>query len=384
MPLNDYKNCLIVAAAGSGKTTYLARKALGCADPVLITTFTLANEAEIRKKIIEINGFIPPNITVQTFFSFLLQHGVRPYQGYLYKSNIRGMLLVNEQSGIRYKTKQGFNVLYAEDKEFEKHYFSNSQKIYSDKISKFIVRANTECGGEIISRLSRIYANIYFDEIQDMAGYDLEIIKLLFATSSNVLLVGDPRQVTYQTHHDKMHKGYKDGKIEEFILDKCKKLDCFVDKESLNVSHRNNSKICSFSSRLYDQYPASQACNCATCRAVVTDHEGIFVVRTKDVTHYSSLYKPTVLRYSGAGDYEWNFGASKGLGFERVLIYPTKGMAKYLKDGVARTGTGNKTKEAFDIAKFYVASTRARRSVGIVMDFKDDSLLIEGVEKFYP
>lgn len=44
-------NKLIVAAAGSGKTTYLVNEALKIVDEkVLITTFTEANENEIRKK----------------------------------------------------------------------------------------------------------------------------------------------------------------------------------------------------------------------------------------------------------------------------------------------------------------------------------------------
>jgi superfamily I DNA/RNA helicase len=384
MPLDDHKNRLIVAAAGSGKTTYLARKALECKESVLITTYTLANESEIKKKIVELNKFIPGNITVQTFFSFLLQHGVRPYQGYLYKPDIKGMLLVNEQSGVRYKNAKGFNVLFAEDPDFERHYFTKSGRIFSDKISKFIFRANNQSAGEVINRLTRIYSSIFFDEIQDMAGYDLEIIKLLFGGSSNVLLVGDPRQVTYLTHHDKLHKVFKDGRIEEFILEKCKKLKCFVDKDTLNMSHRNNAKICFVSSRLYDQYPESKACTCMECRAVITDHEGVFVLRSKDLLDYQRLFKPTTLRYSGAEENEWNYGASKGLGFERVLIFPTKGIVKYLTNGELRIKVGEKVKEAFDIAKFYVALTRARRSVAIVMDFKDGDNLIEGIEKFIP
>ena len=44
-------NRLIVAAAGSGKTTFLVEEALKIKDKnVLMTTFTEANEAEIKKK----------------------------------------------------------------------------------------------------------------------------------------------------------------------------------------------------------------------------------------------------------------------------------------------------------------------------------------------
>ncbi len=62
------KNKLIIAAAGSGKTTFLVNQAKEIQDEnVIITTYTEANEAEIRNKF---NGHVPPNITIQTWFSF--------------------------------------------------------------------------------------------------------------------------------------------------------------------------------------------------------------------------------------------------------------------------------------------------------------------------
>ena len=63
-------NELIIASAGSGKTTKLVEKALEKAksgDSVLITTFTEACEQEIREKLIkESKGYIPTLITIQT------------------------------------------------------------------------------------------------------------------------------------------------------------------------------------------------------------------------------------------------------------------------------------------------------------------------------
>lgn len=51
-------NKLVIAAAGSGKTTYLINNALSVPENenVLITTYTEANADEIRKKILDING----------------------------------------------------------------------------------------------------------------------------------------------------------------------------------------------------------------------------------------------------------------------------------------------------------------------------------------
>ncbi len=149
-------NKLIIAAAGAGKTTFLVKEALKQKDGnVLITTYTQANEEEIRKKIIEINGCIPENITIQTWFSFLLQHGVRPYQGCLFEKKVKGMILVNEQSAIKYYINGHIPVCYKENE--EKHYFTNTFKIYSDKLSKFVIRCNQKSDGAVIDRLSRIF-----------------------------------------------------------------------------------------------------------------------------------------------------------------------------------------------------------------------------------
>jgi len=201
MQSNLLNNKLIIAAAGSGKTTFLVDEALKQKEgKVLITTYTQANEAEIRKRIIEKNKCIPKNITVQTWFSFLLKHGVRPFQGILFEKKIKGLILVNSQSGLKGYTKSKRPIYFGEEKEFEKHYFSNALKIYSDKLSKFVFRCNEKSNGNVIDRISRIYSHIFIDEVQDLAGYDLELLKLFFNCSSTTLLVGDPRQGTYSTN----------------------------------------------------------------------------------------------------------------------------------------------------------------------------------------
>lgn len=100
-------NRLIIAAAGAGKTTYLVNQAIQQSVNVLITTYTIANEMEIRKKFIELNGCVPHNVTIQTWYSFLLQHGVRPFQGVVLDDKIHGMILVNKKSGKRYDSKNG-------------------------------------------------------------------------------------------------------------------------------------------------------------------------------------------------------------------------------------------------------------------------------------
>lgn len=355
------KNKLLIASAGAGKTTLLVREALSCSKAVLITTFTEENEREIRKKFVKLNnGVIPSNVTIQTWFSFLIEHGAKPYQGKLTNKKMNGLFLVNQKSGLKFKGK--FPVYYKED-EIDKHYFTHDYQIYSDKLSKFVLNCNEKSNGYVIERISALFQCIFIDEVQDLAGYDLEIVKLLLQTDSTIKMVGDPRQVTYHTHFTSKYKKYFEGKIQDFIINecKCKKIECNVDLETLKKSWRNNQIICDFANKIFPNYPKSE-----TLQTEVTEHDGVFLVREKDVEQYLKDYCPIQLRYSRKKkvnkNYEIkNFGESKGSTYDRVLIYPTNAILDWLLN--------NKQFESFQSqCKFYVAVTRAKYSVAIICD----------------
>lgn len=373
---------LIIAAAGSGKTTYLANEALGQNGKVLILTYTLSNEDVIKRRLIQKVGCIPSNITIQTWFSFLLQHGVKPYQGSLNDSlfdrNIRGMLLVNNASGLRYQN--GSRPVYWGESDFDKHYFTKDFKIYSDKISKFVFKCNIQSNGAVIDRLSRIYDHVFIDEVQDLAGHDLELLKLLFKSSISVLLVGDPRQVTYLTHRERKYAQYRYGKIREFVnneLGKC--ITCRVDETTLGASHRCNQIICKYSSRLFPSLPESTPCSC--CLQSGIDHQGVFLVKPSHLNKYVQAFNVMQLRWDRKTNVlpnmsVMNFGEAKGETFDRVIIYPTKDMEKWVKDSSTTLSDGAR-------AKFYVALTRARYSATIVMDY-DDGFESDCLAKYAP
>lgn len=372
-------NKLIIAAAGSGKTTFLVNEALNKnSESVLITTFTEANESEIRNRIIGIKGFIPTNIKVQTWFSFLLQHGVRPFQsilnGDIHDANI-GFCLVSEKSGAKINSegKQVIlngNPIYWGEKDFLKFYFNRNYNIYSDKISKFVCDSNEASDGAVISRVSRVFDHIFIDEVQDLAGYDLEILKLLFKSESSLVVVGDPRQVTYLTHHSRKFAKYADGKIKSYVQNELgKKIICEIDETTLSTSHRNNQLVCDYSAKLFPDFPKSKACNCIECQ-VCDIHLGVFMIKPSEVDKYLEKYNPVQLRWSATkkvnGNYSvQNFGESKGVTMNRVLIYPTEPMKAWIRDNQFKL-----TIEAR--AKFYVSLTRSRLSSTIVMEYNDD------------
>lgn len=367
------ENRLVIASAGSGKTTYLVEQALKIrGQRVLITTYTESNEAEIRKKFFDLAGRIPPNVVITTWFSLLITHGVLPFQGGVFDFAVRGMLLVQSQSAVRFVNGRGIAVCWPEN-DVAKHYFDPQGRVYSDKLAKLVIRCNERSGGAVIDRLNRVFPNVFVDEVQDLAGYDLDILEALARSRVRLLMVGDPRQVTYLTHNERRLAKYADGGIADFLQTLPQKLKIEIDDTSLNRSHRNSAVICAVSSRLFPALAATQACDCASCRQAPPAHAGMFLVRQADYAEYLATVRPMQLRdkitSSGVDPASpvMNFGESKGRGFDHVVIIPTGPMQKWLADPQT-------TLAAQSRARLYVAITRARHSVAVAMDWKAASL----------
>lgn len=363
------ENKIIIAAAGSGKTTYLVEEAVKIKDErVLITTYTESNEAEIRQKFFDLVGRVPANVVIMTWFSFLITHGVKPFQGGLFEFPVSGMVLVSAQSGLRFRNRQGKPVFWPED-DIGKHYFDAIRRVYSDKLPKLAIRCNEKSDGAVIDRISRVFPHVFVDEVQDLAGYDLDILAVLARSSVRLLMVGDPRQVTYLTHHERRYKKYADGGIVDFLRNELpREVSVDIDETTLNRSHRNSAVICAVSSRLFPDLPASQACECVRCRTGTAAGTGAFILRMADYAHYLMTVRPMQLRdkiTSPGVDRRWpamNFGESKGRGFDHVVILPTEPMRRWLADPATILPPQSR-------AKFYVALTRGRHSVAIAMDW---------------
>jgi DNA helicase II / ATP-dependent DNA helicase PcrA len=359
---------LIIAAAGSGKTTYLVTEALKIKDEnVLLTTFTDANEEKIKEKFTFINRVIPSNITIQTWFSFLIQHGVKPYRGGIFEEPINGLCFFNGRSSIGVR-----------EADTRKYYLDHNNRIYSDKLSQFTLKCNSMSKGSVIKRISKIFPFIFIDEVQDLSGYDLDILKLLFDSSCQILLVGDPRQGTYSTSNSAKYNKYSRSNIVYFFESPEVQKTLNVDTTSLQTNHRSNQQICDFSNKLFPQY---QPVNSG--QKMITGHDGVFLVREQDIEAYLSEYATCIqLRYNikeprvKKNHDAINFGNSKGLEFDRVLIYPTESFLEWIKNSSTELAQTSR-------CKFYVAVTRARYSVGIIYNYKDNEV-IEGTEKYQP
>ncbi len=230
--------------------------------------------------------------------------------------------------------------------------------MYSDKVSKFACRVIENSSGLPLQRFEQIFDKLLIDESQDLAGYDLELIQLLLNSNVELTLVGDPRQATYSTNSGAKNKRFRGpnivSKFEEW------KNAGYCDIEFQNFSHRCVQAICDFADQFHPEAPKTKSKN-----SVVTDHDGVFAIKKRLVPIYMESYKPQPLRYSRATrdipGKPINYGNAKGMTFNRTLIYPHAPLKKFLK-------TGDLKDAGKELAKIYVAVTRARQSVAFVVD----------------
>lgn len=370
---SNHSNKIIVASAGSRKTTFIVKKALSSpSDNILILSYTIDNINQIRNYIIRENGFIPTNITILSWYSFLLQECVRPYQNFVYSQ--KRIETVYFPPDIR-KFKEEKRLIKKEN--IKSYFLVGGKYIINEHISEFSCLCNVRSNGKVIGRLEEIYSKIFIDEVQDISGYDFDIVELLFKSKIKCYLVGDCRQATYFTTCSPKYKKYKGKNIVNLFNYWQSKNLCSVFEK--NDCYRSNQIICDFADGFYPNLIKTQSFN-----NVETGHDGLFVVKESQVFSYVEKYNPTILRWNRNAETfgleAKNFGTTKGQTFERVLIFPTEGFKKYLTDGKLTKVTkkmNKKTKvvtevisDTFDLAKLYVAITRAKYSVAIVFNGK--------------
>jgi DNA helicase-2/ATP-dependent DNA helicase PcrA len=344
------KNKVVIACAGSGKTTRIVREALAQPDRrIAIITYTNNNIREIISRFGELNSGVPKHVDVVTWFGFLLRQCARPYQRSKYSAKrIESLLFVNEQSAK-----------YIPENEIGRHYFANGEFIYSDKIAKFVVECEKKSSQSVTTRLRQIYTDIFIDEFQDLAGWDLDVIAMLLQSGIRITLVGDPRQHIYSTNPSQKNKQYLGVNVVN-LLQKWEQSGLCTVESPMCGTYRCNQAICDFANGLWPGMELMQP-----LLNITTPHDGVFVVAENFVAEYVERFSPQVLRHNvRAKAYSCeplNFGLAKGLEFDRVLIVPTAPIGKYLS-----TGNIKHVEKSKD--KIHVAVTRARHSVAFVFD----------------
>lgn len=352
-------NEIIIAAAGGGKTTRIVRRAAADARRAALITYTTNNVHELRSRFYEISAAIPAHVEIWSWYRFLLHELVRPYQRSLVKRRIDGLHFV-----------EGRSARYAKKSDVTRYYLSGGGRlIYSDKISEFALNLNQASAGAVLARLAQRFSTIYVDEIQDMAGWDLQLLELLLGSGINIVLVGDHRQATFRTNNSSKNKTFAGVHV----------IDKFRAWEKANLgklifmreTYRCHQRIADFADAFFPRELTTISKNHAD-----TGHDGVFVIGRSILDSYIDRFSPQVLRLDGKTDCggcpALNFGDSKGMTFDRVLIFPHKGSRTWLTTGDYQHVDGS-------VAKLYVGVTRARHSVAFV---HDGACALRGVVRF--
>ena len=242
-------------------------------------------------------------IEIVGWFTFLISYFVRPFLPFLYPGKrVHGFDF--ESHPQRYKKADDYD-----------RYFNDSDQVRRVHLAQAAVLVHEASSGAPIIRLERMFDRIYIDEVQDLCGWDLEVLQLLLRAALPIDMVGDVRQAVMVTNeYEQKNKQYKYMGIWKWfraqekagLLTICQRAETW----------RCHQLVASFADSLFDaSYGFDKT---ISQNGTITDHDGVFLIKEADLLEYIGKYSPLFLRHSAnsARDkpFEFlNYKASKGL-----------------------------------------------------------------------
>lgn len=386
------KNKVVFAAAGNGKTYDLCRQAKELAKTtnkeILIISYTNEGKSSIENEYRkQNNGIIDKKVVVKTWYSFVLSEFIKPYQCKLslnykyFKDDYAFKIPPNYIKSIAFysdeQPKKWYNSGHIQ------YYLNGAKDLYKDNVAALAIKCLNDSEGAVIKRLEEIYGHIFIDELQDYAGWDLEIFKSLFSSKIVISCVGDYKQATFRTNNSLKNKRFRDDKIRNFF--KVLEENNLCEIGYSNETRRFNKEICGFVNKIFNEKESNVIPN-DRIKNIEEDNTGIYIIENKFIKEYCDYYRPTILRYDRRSKINFkhscdvlNYGNSKGCTFDRVVIIPVSTVLPFITKQTAISSKQTR-------AKFYVACTRARHSVVFVVDqlepsglYKETKLNLDGV-----
>lgn len=319
---------LILAVAGSGKTTYLVNK-LSLEQRALILTYTNTNEQHLFTAIAKRFGYHPQNIKVFTYYTFIYSFCYRPLL-----SKKLGANGINWNSNPFIKA-QG-----------DARYIDHHLRLYSNRIAQLLEKKDIL--KEVQQRLEKYFDELYIDEIQDFGGNDFNFLKTLAGTNINNLFVGDFFQHTYDTSRD----GNTNANLhndQQIYKGKFKTMGLLIDDKTLSLSYRCNPEICTFIQQ-------QLGINIGSHRA-----GGSKIIRVEEVAQATLIFNdPNIIKLFYQTHYRYNcfsknWGESKGEDrYQDVCVVMNANTWKsYIADDLINLAPTTKS-------KLYVAITRTK------------------------
>ena len=237
-----------------------------------------------------------------------------------------------------------------------------NNNILSNTVSEFAIDSNIKSNNKVMQRLEEIYSHIYIDEIQDLAGEDIEILNLFFNSKIQIQCVGDVKQSTYTTYNAKKNKKITGIHLIDFFKELERK--GIITLVFNNKTRRFGREICEFSNSICND----KNNRIESDKIYKEENQGVYLLDKKDFENYFKIYKPTILKFNAKTKIDYdslNFGQCKGMTFDRVAIFPNKKYKEFLQNGTSLDSP----------CKYYVSATRARYSIVFVVEklFENDN-----------
>lgn len=326
---------LMLAVAGSGKTTYLI-SLLNLEQRFLLVTYTRNNYEHLKRSVVRKFGYFPENIKVLKYFQFVYSFCYKPFCGLANKAN--GISFDLPPENTRYHS--GTDAFYR----------TRGGRLYHNRIAHY---CKEQCSDRIKARLDKYYDYLLIDEVQDFAGHDFNLLLSILPDRCNTVCVGDFFQHTYDTSLDGNVRKSLYNSLAPYIKE-WKKVGVDIDTRSLARTRRCSPAICSFVETLGISIQSTGETvgsvfyidNKEECERIIND------------ASIPKLFLREGNKYICAG---MNWGASKGLDhFVDVCVVLNKSSLELYQKGKL-SALNPQTKN-----KLYVACTRAHRHLYII------------------
>lgn len=306
-------------------------------------TFTLTGQSELTRRL-SCQCPADRRPEVSGWYSFLIKHWIRPYLPYLFNDVKDHGFSFDGEPG-RYATGTAA-------------YFDADKRLYRRNLARLAFKVNESSGNRAVKRLEGIYSEIYIDEVQDLCGWDLEIVDLLLKSSISMHMVGDARQCVYSTNpQERKNSPYQRmGILEWFELRRQS-----VSVHHSTVTYRSVQPIADLAD---SALPSKYSFQATTSQQIEgSGHSGIYWLHPSDLESYVAQHSPLVLAWDKRARAQLpvpsrNFGDVKGITALHVVIQPTGPIINFLNTGAALP--------EISACKLYVGLTRAVFSVAFM------------------
>jgi DNA helicase-2/ATP-dependent DNA helicase PcrA len=306
-------------------------------------TYTQNAEDDLRKRVLLRYGYMPSEVHISTYFSFLVRFCAKPL-----------LHAVMKDRGITFDRPTDFSRNFR--LEDDRRYFDGGRRLYHCRLAKLLMM---RCMDELRRRVERYFDRVVVDEIQDFGGYDFNFLFDLSQARVDWYLVGDFHQHTFDTSRDGPTNKQLHADLavyqRSFVRAGFK-----VDTSTLRGSCRCSREVCAFIREhlgiaIEPANSKSTQVEIVASRAAASElHRDPGVLKLFYQQHY--LYSC----------HSMNWGASKGLDqYQDVCVVLNRSSWMSYQRG-ALAGSAPATRN-----KLYVASSRPHRHLYVL----DESLI---------